>query len=167
MVDMDATKQVLAIDPGCSESAWVLYDGTKPIEFGKQPNGELLQMIGKDYFHEADNLVIEQIASMGMSVGEEVFETVFWSGRFAEAWGAPFHRVKRHQCKMHLCGSSRAKDGNIRQAIIDRYGPEREKAIGRKKSPGPLYGISADVWQALAVAITWWESEALTAGGGS
>jgi hypothetical protein len=28
-------------------------------------------------------------------------------------------------------------------------------AIGRKAAPGPLYGISRDVWSALAVAVTY------------
>jgi hypothetical protein len=61
--------------------------------------------------------------------------------------------VYRREVKTNLCGSMKAKDGNVRQALIDRFGG-KEKAIGKKKTPGPLYGFSADVWQALAVAIT-------------
>jgi len=57
--------------------------------------------------------------------------------------------------KMHLCGQARAKDANIRQALIDRFGGAA--AIGRKAAPGPLYGISGDVWQALGLAVTWWD----------
>lgn len=142
---------ILAIDPGNKESAFVHYDEGRLIHFGKVPNDEMLAIVGERY---ADQLVIEQVAAMGMAVGEEVFETVFWSGRFSQAWGRPFHRVKRHAVKMHLCGNTRAKDGNIRQAIIDRYGPGKDIAIGTKKAPGPLYGVSNDVWQALALAIT-------------
>jgi hypothetical protein len=41
----------------------------------------------------------------------------------------------------------RAKDANIRQALIDKLG-----AVGTKKAPGPLYGISGHLWAALAVA---------------
>lgn len=89
-----------------------------------------------------------------MPVGAEVFETVFWSGRFAQAWGLNFHRIKRHEVKMHLCHNMRAKDGNIRQALIDKLGPQ-----GVKKSPGPTYGISGDCWSALAVAVTFVESK--------
>ena len=55
---------------------------------------------------------------------------------------------------MHLCGSAKAKDSNIRQAIIDRYGGDPKRCIGTKKAPGPLYGISADQWAALALALT-------------
>jgi hypothetical protein len=47
----------------------------------------------------------------------------------------------------------KAKDANIRQALIDIYGGN-DKAIGNKKTPGPLYGIKGDLWAALAVAVT-------------
>jgi hypothetical protein len=148
---------IIAIDPGPTESAFVHYDEGRLIHFGKVPNDEMLAITGERY---ADQLVIEQVASFGMAVGEEVFETVFWSGRFAQMWASTYgrdvHRVKRHAVKMAMCGNTRAKDGNIRQAIIDRYGgvEGKAKAIGTKREPGPLYGVSADVWQALALAIT-------------
>jgi hypothetical protein len=57
--------------------------------------------------------------------------------------------------KLHLCKSTKANDASIRQALIDRYGPGKERAIGTKKAPGPLYGVKADVWAALALAVTW------------
>jgi hypothetical protein len=44
----------------------------------------------------------------------------------------------------------KAKDGNIRQALIDRFGP-----VGTKKNPGWFYGFSGDVWQAYAVGVTY------------
>lgn len=64
------------------------------------------------------------------------------------------HRIFRRDIKLHLCNSVRAKDANIRQALIDRYGG-KEKAIGKKKSPGPLYGIKSHMWAALALAVTY------------
>ena len=70
-------------------------------------------------------------------------------------------KVYRSEVKMKLCHSMRAKDGNIRQAIIDRYpatGGGAIPQIGTKNQPGPLYGISKDLWSALAVAITYEES---------
>lgn len=147
---------ILAIDPGPEHSAFVTYDGRRPLAFAKIENSELLRRI-RDTELDGQALVIEQIAAMGMAVGAEVFETVFWSGRFAQAWCGEFDRVKRHAVKMHLCGNMRAKDGNIRQAIIDKFGG-KERGIGLKKTPGPLYGMSGDCWSALAVAITWWET---------
>jgi len=53
----------------------------------------------------------------------------------------------------------RAKDANIRQALIDRYGPGKDKAIGQKKTPGPLYGFKSHEWAALAVAVTWMDQQ--------
>ena len=50
----------------------------------------------------------------------------------------------------------RAKDRNVRLAIEDRRGGRRA-AVGLKKSQGPLYGIKAHEWSALAIAITWFD----------
>jgi len=33
------------------------------------------------------------------------------------------------------------------------YGGTRDAAVGTKKTPGPLYGVSGHAWQALAVAV--------------
>jgi hypothetical protein len=54
--------------------------------------------------------------------------------------------------KLHLCNSPRAKDGNVRQALIDRVGPQ-----GTKKGQGPTYGIKSHEWAALAVAVYGWD----------
>lgn len=148
---------VLAIDPGPTESAWLVYNAkTGGIRsFGKHPNEGLrarLTMMSDDI----GTVAIEKVESFGMAVGAEVFDTVWWAGRFAEVairQSCEVVQVTRRSVKLELCGSVRAKDGNIRQALIDRYGGSA--AIGRKKTPGPLYGISNDVWSALAIAVTW------------
>ena len=153
-------RHLLAIDPGPTESAYLfLYDG-KPSGFGMVPNQELLEMLGCYGDH---CLAIEGIESQGMAVGKDVFATCIWIGRFWQRFGEySTTLVYRSQVKMHLCGSMRAKDPNIRQALIDRYGPSKELAIGRKAATGPLYGISGHVWSALAVAVTYWDqSEAV------
>jgi hypothetical protein len=94
-----------------------------------------------------------------MAVGREVFETVFWTGRFFEAAtrrGADVSWLPRKAIKVHLCGSARAQDSNIRVALIDRFGGS-ERAKGTKKAPGALFGIKAHEWAALALAVTWWD----------
>jgi len=151
---------ILAIDPGNAESAWVLIDPDtlKPIAFGKEANGFLRTKLWCEeltipYTH-VEHAAIEMVASYGMAVGAEVFDTVLWSGRFAEvAHRVPVVMLPRRAVKLALCGDSRAKDANIRQALIDRFGGPA--AVGRKASPGPLYGISRDVWSALAIAVTY------------
>jgi hypothetical protein len=75
-------------------------------------------------------MVIEMIASYGMPVGKEVFDTYVWIGRFAEASGMPTNYIYRKDEKMNICHSMRAKDSNIRQALIDRFG-----VVGTKKNP--------------------------------
>lgn len=136
----------------------VSFDGCHVLRHAIWPNDDLLiELIG--FTPATDVLVIEQIAGMGMAVGAEVFETCFWSGRFIQAWpGTAWDRLKRLPIKIHLCGTAKAKDANVRQALIDRFGPGKEKAIGTKKAPGPLYGLKGDEWSALAVAITWWDT---------
>jgi len=147
---------LFAIDPGNEDSAWLAMHRLGGIEgFGKVPNRELKTRLARFVAAAGDHLAIEMIASYGMPVGREVFDTCVWIGRFVEAWGKPFTLVYRREVKMHLCGNNSAKDGNIRAALIDRYGPGKRKAIGLQSCPGPLYGIAKDVWSALAIAVTW------------
>jgi hypothetical protein len=144
--------KLLAIDPGPVESAFLLYDTDTrlPERWEKFPN----RVCWPIWATNADGLAIEMIASYGMPVGAEVFETCVWIGRFEERWGASsLARVFRRDVKLHLCDDPRAKDSNIRQALVDRYGG-KEKAIGRKATPGPLYGLTKDCWAALGVAVT-------------
>jgi len=91
------------------------------------------------------------VASYGMPVGREVFETVRWIGRFQQAWHKPeeVRLIYRRDVKLHLCGSMRAKDPHVWQALIDKLGP-----VGTKASPGPLYGVKSHARSALAVAVT-------------
>ncbi|WP_230687708.1 hypothetical protein, partial [Streptococcus pneumoniae] len=49
--------------------------------------------------------------------------------------------------KIWLCGTMRAKDANIAQALRDKHGE-----VGTKKNPGKLYGIKSHLWSALAIA---------------
>lgn len=164
---------MLAIDPGPTQSAYVVYEHVcdlmtrrnvlaRPlVEHAKAANDVVLTRIYRAIAenrvrHMADRVhqvAIEKVESFGMPVGEEVFETVHWAGRFAEAWTTDnpvgVARVPRMEVKMHLCRSSRAKDPNIRQSLLDRFG-----SPGTIKAPGKTYGVSGDVWSALAVAVT-------------
>jgi hypothetical protein len=160
---------ILAIDPGPTESAWVLWDGSV-VDKATVPNLDLLCHIRLDDFgnnrlaHGLCHLVVEKVESFGMAVGVSVFETVYWTGRFIEAWAswgsteANHSRIGRKAVKLHLCQTHRAKDANIRQAILDRFGSEKSVAIGKKANPGPLYGVVKHEWSAIALAITYEET---------
>jgi hypothetical protein len=149
---------VLSIDPGTVRSAWLAFDTTAgrpmPDFFGIVPNAELLEVIRNNRNGWVTAVVIEQVVSYGMPIGETTIETVHWAGRFAEAaYPTPVYRVPRLAVRMALCHSGRAKDPNVRAALLDRFGGDA--AIGRKAHPGPLYGFKADLFAALGVAVTW------------
>ena len=154
---------VIGCDPGYEHSALVTWESTigRIVDHVEDTNDRIIEHFRGRTSHDNAVLVIEQIESFGMAVGKSTFETVYWSGRFAEA----FHprrveRIVRRVIKLHLCGQSRANDANVRQAIMDRFGDTTEKAYGNKKTPGPLYGISKHEWSALAVALTWADQHA-------
>jgi hypothetical protein len=154
--------RILAIDPGNTESAYAVIDQAtcRPLEFGKIPNLELRDRLWTVAPSQivADHAAIEMIASYGMAVGAEVFETCVWIGRFHTAidcaTGEEPALVKRQPVKLHHCQSAKAKDANITQALIDRFAygqPNRGK--GTKAQPGWFHGFAADVWQAYALAV--------------
>lgn len=146
--------KLLAIDPGNTLSAYVVMgDDYKPILHDKLANDTLLAHIQTD-FHERGltDLAIEMVACYGMPVGKEVFETCVWIGRLLQAtdYIPAKQLIYRKDEKMNLCHSMKAKDGNIRQALIDRFGP-----VGTKKNQGFFYGFSKDQWTAMAVGTTY------------
>lgn len=150
--------QIVAIDPGTRESAWAMMIGRHVQCAGKEPNEEVLQSI-IDGRLTGSELIIEQVASYGMPVGAEVFATVHWSGRFDQAWRdaqgqhAKVRLITRNEVKMALCyRTSKVNDGVIRQRLIDLYGGN-DVAVGKKKTPGPLYGIVGDQWAAVALGL--------------
>jgi len=152
----------LAIDPGPTESGFaVIEDDTRrPVGFGKIANDDLIAYTRQALafgLMRVDRVVIEMIASYGMSVGAEVFETCVWIGRFEQvvrdAGRAPV-KIKRQPVKMHHCYSGKATDANVTQALIDRFAsgvPNRGK--GSKALPGWFYGFAGDVWQAYALGV--------------
>lgn len=154
----------LGIDPGTTEAGFCVYDSDKKtiLDKGKMVNDKFVYHIGSlRYHHNVDVIIYEMVASYGMSVGQSVFETVLWTGRFVQASAGlecKVERLYRKDVKMQLCHSMRAKDSNIRQAILDRFpatGGGKTPQIGVKKQPGPLFGVSKDVWSALGLCLAY------------
>lgn len=150
---------VLAIDPGNIDSGWCIIDADtgRPLRFAKTDNDEL-NMLLRSGAVTADLTAIEMIASYGMPVGREVFETCVWIGRLhaaiEHATASPPTLVVRQPVKLHHCHSSSARDSNVRQALVDRFASgQGNYGKGTKKDPGWFYGFHRDVWQAYALAV--------------
>lgn len=160
---------IIAIDPGNKTSGWVVLEGRKVLAGASATPNETLFSQLATFRHVAETVACEWIQSYGMTVGKEVFHTCRWVGRFEETvnqWpdSAKFRLVYRRDVKLHLCQSTRAKDKNVRQAILDSYpatGGGVNPVIGTKKLPGPLYGVSGHMWAALALGLTVLEAETI------
>ena len=140
---------VLTIDPGSEKSAYLVWNGEKILERGILFNQQILAL---HFDFDINIIAIEFVASYGMAVGKEVFETVWWIGRFWQNFlltGVELQRIYRREIKIYLCNSMKAKDSNIRQALIDRFEPNLQ---GKERPKGILKGVSKDEWSALALA---------------
>lgn len=161
---------ILAFDPGNEQTAYCLIDREtrKPIEFGKVKNEDALRYMyaTNGAARRATAVIIEMVASYGMAVGASVFQTCVMIGRLTEAAnniGVPVEYVYRMEEKMAICHDSKAKDANIRQALIDRFAQHDFKnGKGTKKDPDWFYGFAKDEWSAYAVGITFLEKNRKT-----
>lgn len=149
---------ILAIDPGPQQSGYAIVDHNyHATDFGKVPTEDLLLKVGDNF----DTVVIEMVShyGTGMPAGKEVFDTCVWIGRFLQHFTVcriPVQRMLRREVKLHLCGSVRAKDANIIQALVDRFASGQPNyGKGTKQAPGWFYGFKADVWQAYALGVTY------------
>lgn len=141
--------KILAIDPGTTKSGFVLWNAANNTIENKGiiANKQLL-----NYLKKANNEItlIEMLSSYGKPVGAEVYETIFWIGRFYEAvenQNQKVMRCLRREIKMHHCRSVKAKDKDIRNVLIMKYG-----APGTKAKQGITYGLANDMWAAFALS---------------
>ena len=155
--------KIMVIDPGDKKSAWLVFDTAEflVLDFGLTENAGVVDLLQSQHFN-CSRLIAELVKSYGNVIGDPILKTAFWTGRFVQAFGDDENSflVPRKTIVTHLCGRATASDKNIRQALIDAFpatGGGKTPAIGTKSKPGPLYGISKDVWAALAVAVYWTE----------
>ena len=150
---------ILSIDPGTTQSAFVIWNNGLINEKGIVENSILLHMI--ESMSVMNVVLIEMVASYGMPVGATIFETCVWIGRFMQKTldrGFEVELIFRKDVKMHHCHTNRAKDSNIRAALIDKYG-----SPGTKKYPTPIYNdgiikMKKDIWSAFAILAFWIET---------
>jgi hypothetical protein len=156
---------VVAIDPGPIKTAYCIFkvpsipaqDLPEILCFGIRENKDALRAFS---VYDPNRIAIEMIASYGMAVGASVFDTCVWIGRFAQALDEFQEKttfIFRKDVKMHLCGSMKAKDSNIRQAILDLYIAKYGEGVTKKG--GMLYKASKDIWAAIGVGLTYINSQ--------
>ena len=150
---------LLSIDPGNVYTAFCLIREDYSIaDKGKVENADMLQII-RDASTVIDHAAVEMIASYGMPVGAEVFETCIMIGRIEQLLdelGIEHSRVFRADEKLCICHDSRAKDSNIRAALIDRFARhDKKRGTGTKGNPDWFYGVSKDIWAAYAVGVVY------------
>jgi len=142
---------LLAIDPGSIVSGYTIVDidTYKIIDKGIIENNQIHTL-------KADHVVIERFQSYGMAVGLSVMIAIWWAGRFYEHFGENTDRIFRKDIKLNICGVTRAKDTNIRHALIERFAKhDLKRGTGTKANPDWFYGFKKDIWAAYAIAVTW------------
>lgn len=149
MKPLDNNEYVLGIDPGNVDTAYCYLRGNGEIgKFDKVSNVTLLHSF--QTMVQPQHVVCEMICSYGMPAGASLFDTCVFIGQLREIFGPKLVLLPRLQVKLNICKTTKANDSTIRCALIDKFGPQ-----GTKKAPGPTYGISADVWSALAISETY------------
>lgn len=136
--------KILALDPGSDQTAFCIMEG-QPLDKGILPNDQIKKLLLAN--KGVDILAIEFI-NYGYHVGREIFETVYWCGRWAEyaevTLKLAVKRIARQKAKSYLSGMPTCNDTVVRGALLAKYG-------GIKKGQ-PLYGFSKDMWAALCIA---------------
>ena len=136
---------ILAFDPGSKQTAYCLFENGRILDKGIELNDLVKSRVITA--HNFDLFAIEFI-NYGMNVGREIFETVYWCGRWAEHVDAilkkPVKRIARQKIKTLLTGKPTCNDSIVRAALMQKYG-------GTKKGES-LHGVTRDMWSALAVA---------------
>ena len=152
---------ILAIDPGTTQSAYVIM-GKKipPYKFDKLSNQLMESVIGTASTVLVDSVVIEMVTSYGKPVGQETFETCRWIGRFegaARNRGLPCYLIPRREVKKLICGKN---DTGVRRMLIDRFAKfDKKTGKGTKDNPDWFYGFKADIWQAYAAGVAWMDKQ--------
>ena len=144
---------VIGVDPGNTNTAVVKFDGKSIVYKARIPNDEAMEYLESELRKEKIPLYVEHIACYGMPVGASVFETCYYIGEIKKAvkmiTNDPllFNPVMRMDIKSFYCHSAKANDPAIRTSLVDLFGDK-----GVKKNPGFTFGVSADMWSALAIA---------------
>lgn len=171
--------KIMAIDPGTTESAYVILDDQYQILSADKVGNDVVLSIIADA-PGLDAVIIEDIeprysstdrSAAGAVMGQSTIETIKAFGRFS--WqaslrglmvGSIFRRdersclipTKRNGLPPLPETAPKHADGQIRASLIRRFARhDQERGRGTKANPDTFYGFHGDMWQAMAVGVTW------------
>jgi len=156
---------ILGIDPGPTACGVTLYDFAEErvIEtFGALPVDDTLRYmrgVAAAYPAGTVGVAIERVQSYGIS-GASLLRTSEVVGRLwqcaIDVDAALYVTLvyRRDVLRVLDVTGKGNRDSLVRQRVIEMHGGDRATAVGRKASPGPLYGVSKHGWSALAVALS-------------
>ena len=147
----------LGLDPGTTKTGWCLFcPKTETVMAGGHSDNELILMM-LSMLRDGDEVVMESFAAQGMPLGESSLQTVRWEGRFIQKCDKYLNQITRRDVKVLICNSARAKDANIRQALVDMFAyGHGNHGYGTKAEPSPLRclkGSGSHGFSALAVCV--------------
>lgn len=175
--------KIMAIDPGTTESAYVILDDQYQILSADKVGNDVILSIIADA-PGLDAVIIEDIeprysstdrSAAGAVMGQSTIETIKAFGRFS--WqaalrglmvGSIFRRdersclipTKRNGLPPLPETAPKHADGQIRASLIRRFARhDQERGRGTKANPDTFYGFHGDMWQAMAVGVTWLDRE--------
>lgn len=153
---------VLGIDPGPTWCGCAAYDtaARRVRGAGKVSIADALATITC----HTGPVVIERVQSSGIS-GATLLTTSEVVGRLQQRALDTKHETcllyRREVLRVLDVTGRGTRDAMVRARLVEMFGGSREVAFGRKKAPGPLYGVTGDALSALAVAIAWAAVEGL------
>lgn len=148
---------LIAIDPGPTTSGVVVYD--TDAQRVTKAHAELVwpdvRRLLSDHLLSGAGVVCERTQA-GPPSGD-VVRTTEVVGRvmeFCDSTRTPLELLYRRDVLATLGVSARgSKDALVRAALIDLHGTSKALAVGTRRAPGPLYGVTSHAWAALALAV--------------
>ena len=154
--------KILAIDPGQTESAWVLMEDYKIHSCNIEENESIRKALDFDEWQQ-DIIALEYVVAYGRS-GKEVSDTAFEAGRLVQSSKSGFIGITRSKSRGWICGG-RGSDSKVVESLIRRFTPDTfAKYVNNELSWNKTVmeakekyfkDFRKDIWQAYALGVTY------------
>lgn len=144
--------KILGLDPGSSESAFVIWDTElEEILNHSIPNNYLLEKLLEEekLVNQGDVVIIEMFQNFGKkaNAGASIFYSCIFIGKvlkICERLKVKTVLIPRKTIVSHHTRTVTSSDSTVRRVMLQKF-PK-----GTAKKPGVSYGLKEDEWQALA-----------------